>query len=124
MNECYPVEIAEYAVFQNIDNEFLDTTYIDINDTIFKRHRWVELHGNVKEAIPLNMLESRGKDVDLRMYENSDHAGDKSTLRSRTGFLIYTNIALIQWLSKKQPSIETSVLGCSLWQWSTECKQS
>ena len=55
------------------------------------------------------MPEPRDKDVDLRMYVNSDHAGNNSTRRSRTGFLIYTNIALIQWLSKKQLNIETSV---------------
>ena len=33
------------------------------------------------------------------------------TRRSRTGFLIYVNNALIDWLSKKQPTIETSVFG-------------
>ena len=45
------------------------------------------------------------------MYVDINHAGDKSTRRSRTGFLIYMNMALIQWLSKKQPTIETPVFG-------------
>ena len=52
-----------------------------------------------------------GKEVDLRMMVDSDHAGDKLTRRSHTGFLIYCNMALIVWLSKKQPTIETSVFG-------------
>ena len=52
-----------------------------------------------------------GKEVDLRMMVDSDHAGDKLTRRSRTGFLVYCNMALIVWLSKKQPTIETSVFG-------------
>jgi len=52
----------------------------------------------------------RGKEVDIRMFVDSDHACDKLTRRSRTGFLIYVNIALIQWLSKKQSTVETSVL--------------
>jgi hypothetical protein len=42
---------------------------------------------------------------------DSDHAGDKKTRRSRTGFLIYCNMALIIWLSKRQTTIETSVFG-------------
>ena len=45
------------------------------------------------------------------MFVDSDHAGDKLTRRSRTGFLIYINSALIDWLSKKQSTIETSVFG-------------
>ena len=39
------------------------------------------------------------------------HAGDKLTRRSRTGFVIYLNIALIAWYSKKQSTVETSVFG-------------
>jgi hypothetical protein len=42
---------------------------------------------------------------------DSDHARDKLTQRSRTGFLIYCNMALLIWLSKRQPTIETSVFG-------------
>jgi hypothetical protein len=45
------------------------------------------------------------------MMVDSDHAGEKRTRRSRTGFLIYCNMALIIWLSKRQPTIETSVFG-------------
>ena len=43
------------------------------------------------------------------MYVNSDRAGEKETRRSKTRFLVYTNKALVRWLSKKQPTIETSV---------------
>jgi hypothetical protein len=52
-----------------------------------------------------------GKDLDIRMMCDSDHAGDKRTRRSRTGFLIICNMALIDWISKKQATIETSVFG-------------
>jgi len=44
------------------------------------------------------------------MYIDSNHAEDKQTRQSRTGLMIYINTVLIQWLSKKQPMIETSVL--------------
>jgi hypothetical protein len=45
------------------------------------------------------------------MYVDSDHAGEKKTRRSRTGFFVFINGALIQWLSEKQATIETSVFG-------------
>jgi hypothetical protein len=61
-----------------------------------------------KQFLPANAPPLRGKDVDLRMFVNSDHAGDKLTWWSCTGFLIYLNIAPIVWHSKKQSTIETS----------------
>ena len=39
------------------------------------------------------------------------HADDKKTRRSRTGYLIYLNMAPVAWLSKKLATIETSVFG-------------
>ncbi len=59
----------------------------------------------------MGMPEPLGKDLAIRMMCNSDHAGDKRTRRSRTGFLIFCNMALIDWVSKKQATIETSVFG-------------
>ena len=63
------------------------------------------------EAIPPNAPELRGKSVDLRMWVDSDHAGDKMKQRSFTGYFIFMNTALIDWLSKKQATIESSVFG-------------
>jgi hypothetical protein len=57
------------------------------------------------------MPEPLGKDIDVRMMCDSDHAGDKRTRRSCTGFRIFCNMALIDWVSKKQATIETSVFG-------------
>ena len=45
------------------------------------------------------------------MFIDSDHATDETTRRSRTGYFIYMNSALVNWLSKKQATIETSVFG-------------
>ena len=45
------------------------------------------------------------------MFVDSDHVGNKLMHHSRTGFLIYINSALIDWLSTKQSTIETSVFG-------------
>ncbi|KAL7447625.1 hypothetical protein ACHAXS_000025, partial [Conticribra weissflogii] len=40
------------------------------------------------------------------MFVDSDHAGDQHTWRSRSGFLIYLNTALVSWYSKWQSTIE------------------
>ena len=47
----------------------------------------------------------------MRMLVDSDHAGDQVTCRSRTGFLVFLNNALIYWTFKKQTTIETSSFG-------------
>ncbi len=65
----------------------------------------------MQEAIPPNAPKPRGKGVDLRMFVDSDHTGDKQTRRSRTGFIIFLNMAPIVWFSKTQATIETSVFG-------------
>jgi len=88
-----------------------DPTYPTIDESTFHKGEWKHFYGDVKEAIPPNAPEPRGKEVDLRLYVDSDHAGDKLTRRSRTGFFIYLNSALVAWLSRKQATIETSVLG-------------
>ena len=45
----------------------------------------------------------------MRLFVDSDHAGELRTRRSRTGFFIFMNIAPIVWYSRKQSTIETSV---------------
>ena len=77
----------------------------------FKECDWKDFYPGAEEAIPTNMPEPRGKDVDLRLFVDADHAGDMVTRRSRTGFFIYMNMALVSWYSKKQPTIETYVFG-------------
>jgi hypothetical protein len=45
------------------------------------------------------------------LFVDSDHAGEQFTRRSRTGFVIYLNMAPIVWFSKRQPTVESSVFG-------------
>jgi hypothetical protein len=77
----------------------------------FPQYNWTEFYGNLEEAIPVDMPKTLGKEVDIRMMCDSDHAGDKRTRRSYTGFLIFCNMALIDWVSKKQATSETSDFG-------------
>ena len=42
---------------------------------------------------------------------DSDHAGDETDSCSRTGYMIYVNMALIDFLSKKQATVGKAVFG-------------
>ena len=77
----------------------------------FKECDWKTFYGDVKEAVPPNAPKARGKEVDLRLYIVSDHAGEELTRQSRTGFFIFLNKAPVIWFSKRQPTVETSVFG-------------
>ncbi len=71
----------------------MDPTYPAIDSTQFPVCDWTEFYGEVEEPIPPNAPKALGKVVDLRMFVDSDHAGDQRTQRSRSGFLIYLNSA-------------------------------
>lgn len=88
-----------------------DPTYPEIDGNQFIEHDWKHFYGNVCEAIPPDMPKPKGKEVDIRMFVDSDHAGDTSNRRSRSGFFIFINSALIGWCSKKQATVESSVFG-------------
>jgi len=47
----------------------------------------------------------------MRAKVDADHAGDTVTRRSRTGFLVWLNSALVHWFSKKQNCVESSSHG-------------
>ena len=89
-----------------------DPSYPEIRESAFnKKADWSEFYHEAKEAIPANAPPARGKPVDLRLLTDSDHAGDKSNRRSRTGFLVFLNMSCIDWLSKQQATVERAVFG-------------
>jgi hypothetical protein len=90
----------------------LDPTYPQIDYGVFNDGAdWKEFYGDVKEPIPTNAPEAKGSELVVRLFVDSDHAGDKMIRRSRTGYLIYCNSAPILWFSKRQATVESSVFG-------------
>ncbi|KAI2503690.1 hypothetical protein MHU86_10750 [Fragilaria crotonensis] len=60
------------------------------------------------------------------MFVDSNHAGDKRTQRSKTGLIIFLNMAPIVWFLKKEAKIKTSVFGAEfvrMKQGSMECRR-
>jgi len=47
----------------------------------------------------------------LVAFVDSDHAGELTTRRSRTGYIVFLNSAPIYWFSKRQTCVETSSFG-------------
>jgi hypothetical protein len=72
---------------------------------------WGAEYDGAKELIPVGAPKALGKSVLLRMFVDSDHTGDKKSRRSRTGFVILVNGGIIDWLLKKQSTIETLMFG-------------
>ena len=101
------LHVVAYLKAKHNARMVFDPTYPDIPLAKFPKQDWTSFYGDVKEPIPPNAPEPRGKSVDLRLYVDSDFAGDKIRRRSRTGFFILLNSALIQWCSKWQLTIET-----------------
>ena len=99
-----------YLKWKHNSRLFFDPTYPDIDfDTFDDGADWKTFYGDVTEAIPPYAPDPRGKAVDLCMWVDSDHSGDKMIRRLRTGYLIFLNTALIDWLSNKQATIKRSV---------------
>ena len=93
-----------------------DQSVPDINHNEFPKQDWSNTvysneRGELKEEVPSNFPPSYGKGFVMQVYVDSDHASDQVTRRSRTGFLVYLNNALIYWSSKKQTTVETSSFG-------------
>jgi len=88
-----------------------DPSYPEINMETFIKHDWTKFYGDVKEDVPPNMPKPLGKDVVMRCFVDADHAGEKLTRRSRTGFIILLQMAPIYYCSKRQNTIETSTFG-------------
>jgi hypothetical protein len=86
-------------------------TYTSVEMVTFIKTDWKSMYGDVKEMTPSDAPVSRGKEVDLRLFVDSDHAGEQFTRRSRNVFVIYMNMAPIVWFSKRQPTVESSVFG-------------
>ena len=104
-------QIYAYLKKRHNSHIVLDPTYLNEPQGEFIECNWREFYGNVKEPIPPNAPRPLGKEVDLRLYTDLSHADDKLTRRSHTGYFVFMNMALINWMSKKQATVETSSFG-------------
>ena len=91
-----------------------DPTPVQFDRSLFERQDWsYSQYGceGMVEEIPDGMPHPLGQPMTMRVFVDSDHAGDLLTRRSRTGYVVLLNGAPIYWNSKKQTSCETSTFG-------------
>ena len=98
-----------FHIFSYLD-KYHDTEFVfDPSDPIideaqFERKDWTcSEYGHVdgEEVLLENMPAPRVLGFTMRAKVDADHASDTVTRRSRTGFLVEINSALIHWFSKK-----------------------
>ena len=91
-----------------------DPTFPVVNLNTFEtKKEWKEFYHGAEDAIPPSAIISCGKEVDLHMFVDDDHAVDRSNRQYHTGFIIFIQNSLIFWLSKKQATIESFVFGAN-----------
>jgi Reverse transcriptase (RNA-dependent DNA polymerase) len=92
----------------------LDPSDPVVDESLFAIQDWTTSefgHVQGEEEVPEYMPEPRGQAFVIQAKVDADHASDTVSRKSRTGFLVWINCALVQWQSKKQSSIETSSFG-------------
>jgi hypothetical protein len=85
-----------------------------VDTSLFERRDWTTSefgHVDGKEELPPKMPQPRGLGFVIRGKVDADHAADTVSRRSRTGFFVYLNCALVCWVSRKQTSVESSSFG-------------
>lgn len=66
------------AYLKKIHNSWLvlDPMEATINTAAFSKEDWISFYPGVKEPIPTNFPEPRGKEYMIRSFVDSDHSGD------------------------------------------------
>jgi hypothetical protein len=57
-----------------------EPTYPSVDMGTFINTEWKSMYGDVKEIIPSDALVPRGKEVDVCLFVDSDHAGEQFTI--------------------------------------------
>jgi hypothetical protein len=84
----------------------------DYSDYQDLEYNWsLSAYGDVKEIIPTDIPEPKGKYVTLSHYFDANLYHDVVTGRSVTAILHFLNQTPMDWYSKKQATVETATFG-------------
>jgi hypothetical protein len=84
----------------------------DYSDYQDPEYNWSSsVYGDVKEIIPMDILETKGKYVTLSHYFDANLYHDMVTGRSVTAILHFLNQTPMDWYLKKQATVETATFG-------------
>ena len=96
-----------------LDPKKIDVNYVGPEEGSPEARQEVmkKIYCDAIDEIPDNAPPPRGKSVQVNIYVDADHAGNKVTRRSQSGIMFFLNMALIAWESKKQNTVESSTFG-------------
>ncbi len=103
--------IYGYLKAHNTSTMVFDDDYLPWKSADFPAYNWTDFYQDAKEEIPSNAPKPRGNPVQMNVFVDANHAGNKINRRSQTGILLYSNKAPIIWHSKSQKTVETSTFG-------------
>jgi hypothetical protein len=88
------------------------TNELDYSDYQYPEYDWSSsVYGDVKEIIPMDIPEPKGKYVTLSHYFDANLYRDMVTGRSVTAILHFLNQTPMDCYSKKQATVETATFG-------------
>ena len=91
-----------------------DDRRIECKEEDFSTVEWTSQHTEVmKEEMPPNMPEPRGRPLRHTIFVDADHAGIVVKRRSQTGIVQFLNGAPIDWYSKKRTRLKVQHLAVS-----------
>jgi hypothetical protein len=105
------LHVFSYLKLKSNSRLIFDPMEPDVGDSNFVECDWSDFYPGASKALPPNAPKPLGKGVTLRMFVDSNHASDKVSRCSRTSIVTFLNYGMIDWLSKKQSTVETSVFG-------------
>ena len=106
------LHIMSYLIIRHNYFLILYTSYANINlPELNSDENWTAFYGYSKEAKPHNAPKPLGKEIELRMFVDYDHAGDKKNRCSRTGYMIFMNTPMIDCHTKKHATFEGAIFG-------------
>ena len=92
----------------------LDTSYDDINLYESKSDKsWTAFNRDAKDAKPHNSPKPLCKKIELRIFVDLEHAGDKTNRCSCTRYMIFMNMSMVDYHTKKNSLSRTLFL--ELW---------
>jgi hypothetical protein len=91
------LHIFSYLKCHLQSNVVFDPNEINWDEQQFRKYDWTDFYHGAKEAIPPNAPTPMGNPVQINVFCDADHAGNKLMRRSHTGILIYLNSAPVQW---------------------------
>lgn len=84
----------------------------EYSDIPIKRFSWEKkIYGNVEEIIPNDCPKPLGKGVIMTTYVDANLCHDMTTGRAVTGVLHFLNKTLIDYFSKRKPTLDTDTYG-------------